>query len=129
MIPGWRRFHVRAARTWSGVLEPEEVRLAALAFVWLVPVGPGALAAVIVGLAIQGLGAGIALSAIPLAVVAIYSFIAVILWRRNNREAQQLVAHRMGIAERSSRIIDFRGRENFERSVRKARVANSGDKM
>lgn len=123
-MPLFRAFLAGTSRTWAGTLEPDEIREAALAYAWVLLIGPCNIAGVGATLALQFAGVAMPAAILPWIAGVVYTGVAVFMWRRHVRHAQRLVAARLGLDPRMAHLIDFRGYEKFGKSVAAARSAN-----
>jgi hypothetical protein len=124
LVPGWSPWLARLSRTWAGRLEPQETRETAVAFAWILLLGPVALAALAISLTLQSTGTATGPAMIPFLVATLYAVLAFSAFLRHLHAAQRLVAGRLGIGAKAERKIDFRGYENFDRSIAAARSAH-----
>ena len=122
--PGERAFLARASRTWAGRLEIDEIREVTRAYGWLIPLPVLAIGSLIVSFALQSRGVNMAISVLPMLVLAVYVALAVVTNFRHLHKAQDLVALRLGLDPKAARKIDFRGYEKFERTMAQARAAS-----
>jgi len=113
----------RASRTWEGVLELAEIQLVSRAYTWTVLIPVVAIVTVACAVALDFADVSQPVAVSPVLLLAAYAALALFMWRRNVRKAQQLLARRLGLNERAARRIDFRGVANFYRSVEEARAA------
>jgi hypothetical protein len=127
-VPGWRAFLARTGRTWAGKLEFEEIRESTMAYAWIILIPPFSLVSVFVAFALQSGGMGTAASMLPWLAAFVYAVLGMPMFLLHLHKAQDLVAHRLGLDPKAARKIDFRGFDNFDRSIAQARAAGSPDR-